>query len=82
MASMREVTVKVTPVLSPEFEALLGTATERTIEKVDAGSALVNAIYHHPRAKEFLASEFWSPGLSDAYQRACKAYGIGRAGRL
>lgn len=72
-SSTSTVTVKVDPVLSPEFEALLGTATEATLEKLDAGAQLVYALYH--------CSAEVITGLPDpvhrAIMRAQVAYNVG-----
>ena len=80
-----EVHVKVVPELSPEMEALLGAATEDTLKKVNAGAALVYALYHAPAdwwlGKGKYEGQTIPDALTTAYMQACEAYGVGRIGR-
>ncbi len=47
------------------------------IRKIDAGAQLIHMLYHHPRAKDLLTSDFATPGFVKAYGKACEAYGVG-----
>ena len=51
---------------------------QNLLDKADAGAALVYAIYHHPRAVEFIKA-FDTRGFIDAYGRAQEVYRVGRA---
>lgn len=77
MASTSEVHVKVVPELDPKFEALLGTATADTLAKLDAGAALVYAIYHTPKADVKGFFDAMPDAVAKAYMKACQAYGLG-----
>ena len=74
-----------TPVLGTEESISVadGELAANLIEKVDAGTQLIYALYHHPRAKELMVGAigdvFWSNGLREAYMRAQSAYGIRRS---
>lgn len=75
--STSEVRVKIKPELSEEFEALLGTATQNTLAKLDAGAALAYAIYHTPKAQIEAFFGAMPQSVVKAYAKACDAYGIG-----
>jgi ABC-type sugar transport system substrate-binding protein len=77
MATMNEVHVKVVPELSDDLKALLGTATEDTLAKVNAGAALTYAIYHCPKDQVDAFFKAMPTGVVKAYAKACNAYGIG-----
>lgn len=69
-------TVAVSPVLTPEFEALLGTATADTLEKLNAGAQLVHALYH---CTADTITSLPDPVIR-SLMRAQVAYGVGTAG--
>jgi hypothetical protein len=73
MADTSTIQVRLDPKLSPEFQALLGTATEDTLEKLAAGAQLVYALYHS--GAETIRS--LPDPVTRAYVRACAAYGVG-----
>lgn len=77
MVSMSEVHVKVVPELSEEARALLGSATEDTLGEVNAGAALVYAIYHTPKADVVGFFDAMPEAVIKAYMKACEAYGVG-----
>ncbi|MBM0275106.1 hypothetical protein [Micromonospora tarensis] len=61
--------------LDDQQAAALGHALPADLmAKVDAGAQLYYAIYHHPRAKELLTSDFMTNGLRNAYIAAGEAY--------
>lgn len=72
-----ELCVKVKPELDPEFEALLGTATQDTLAKLDAGAALVYAIYHTPKDQIEAFFGAMPESVVKAYNKACAAYRVG-----
>lgn len=74
MAATATVKVRIEPELSPELEALLGAASADTLEKVNAGAALVYALYHCPAA---VVADLPEP-VAVALARAQSAYGVGR----
>lgn len=78
MGSEATVNVKVQPELSAEFVALLGTATEDTLEKIDAGAQLVYALYHLPADTFRQVLDITPPHMSRAIARAQAAYGVNR----
>jgi hypothetical protein len=80
MAPTHEVHVKVTPELSEEFEALLGTATADTLAKLNAGASLVHAMYHCPKADVEAFFTTMPRAVVLAYSQACAAYGLGHHG--
>jgi hypothetical protein len=55
--------------------ALLATDA---IEKIDAGAALIHALYHLPAAKITALLDGASPGFCNTYTRAQAAYAVGR----
>jgi hypothetical protein len=77
MAAVSEVRVKIKPELSEEFVALLGTATQDTLAKLDAGAALAYAIYHTPKDQVEAFFGVMPRSVINAYAKACDAYGIG-----
>jgi hypothetical protein len=77
MAGVSELHVKVIPDLDPEFRALLGTATQDTLDKVNAGAALTYALYHTPKDQAVALFEMLPRSVVTAYMDACEAYGIG-----
>lgn len=74
MTAETEVRVKVIPELSEDMTALLGTATEDTLEKINAGAALVYALYH---CQADIVAALPGP-VHAALARAQAAYGVGR----
>lgn len=76
MAAISEVHVKVVPELDPKFEALLGTATQDTLAKLDAGAALVYAMYHCPKDQVETFFGAMPDGVKRAYMRASDAYRV------
>lgn len=81
-AADHEVRVKVVPELSEDMQALLGTATEDTLKKVNAGAALVYALYHAPAdwwtGKGEYEGQTVPNSVATAYMQACDAYNVGR----
>lgn len=73
MASTSTVRAKVEPVLSEEFRALLGAATNDTLEKVNAGAQLVHALYNCPADVVQALPDHVGRALARAY----RAYGVG-----
>jgi hypothetical protein len=75
MAELTDVKVRLEPEMSDEFKELVTAASTvegDVVDKVNAGAALIYALYHS--SAEVIQS---LPGpVADAYGRACDVYAV------